>query len=191
LITVVSGVPRSGTSLMMQMLAAGGMPILSDGVRAPDANNPRGYFEWEPAKQLFQEPASISCADAKAVKVISSLLLALPPTQTYRIIFLRRPLDEVVRSQEAMLETLGAKAALGVDRMAAALRAHLKQVETWLAQQSFLAVWPVEYHQLLSDPEGESKRIQEFLGMPLDIESMARQVDTRLYRSRARDPHAL
>ncbi len=95
MITVVSGLPRSGTSLMMQMLAAGGLPPLTDGVREPDIDNPRGYYEWEPIKQLPSNPGVIAKAEAKAVKVVSSLLMHLPQNLEYRIVFLRRPLPQV------------------------------------------------------------------------------------------------
>jgi len=186
MITVVSGVPRSGTSLMMQMLAAGGMPILSDDLRPADKDNPRGYYEWEPAKRLLQEPAAIAQAEGKAVKAISSLLFALPPQFAYRIIFMRRPLVEIVRSQAAMIQRLGtAGAALGTEAMIAALTAHLRQAELWLSGQKFVTTCPVEYHMLLQDPTGEARRIAEFLGLPLDIEAMARAVAPALYRNRA------
>ena len=99
MITIVSGLPRSGTSLMMQMLAAGGVPILSDGERRADADNPRGYLEWERIKQLPKNPALIAEAEGKAVKVISQLLLSLPPGHEYRVIFMQRPLPEVMASR--------------------------------------------------------------------------------------------
>src|SRR2546428_444309 len=102
MITIVSGLPRSGTSLMMQMLAAGGMSILSDGERQADLDNPRGYFEWERIKQLPKEPGCIAEAEGKVVKVISQLLLALPAGHEYRVIFMQRPLAEVLASQERM-----------------------------------------------------------------------------------------
>src|SRR5258708_29037533 len=103
MITIVSGLPRSGTSLMMQMLAAGGMPILSDGERRADSDNPRGYLEWERIKQLPKDPACIAEAEGKAVKVISQLLLSLPPGHDYRIVFMQRHLPEVLKHPHAML----------------------------------------------------------------------------------------
>jgi|GEM_PF-3729795 len=106
MITIVSGLPRSGTSPMMQMLAAGRMPILSDGERKADANNPRGYLEWERSKQLPQDPACIPEGEGKTVKVISRLLLALPEDHEYRVIFMQRPLPEVLASQEVAPPTL-------------------------------------------------------------------------------------
>src|SRR2546425_3967497 len=107
MITVVSGIPRSGTSLMMQMLAAGGMPVLTDRVRAADANNPRGYLELEGVKSLARNPEALADAEGKAVKVISSLLSNLPAGHEYRIIFMCRPLEEIISSQDNMLRRLG------------------------------------------------------------------------------------
>ena len=95
MITVVSGLPRSGTSMMMQMLAAGGMEALTDGTRSGDADNPRGYFEWEPIKQLPRDPGLIAHAEGKVVKVVSSLIMSLPGAHEYRVLFMRRSLDEV------------------------------------------------------------------------------------------------
>src|ERR1700730_8489910 len=107
MITIVSGLPRSGTSMMMQMLKAGGLPVLTDGVRRPDESNPRGYLEWEPAKRLHLIPEAIVVADGKAVKIVSVLLPFLPKHHEYRIIFMRRPLEQVVASQDRMCQRLG------------------------------------------------------------------------------------
>src|ERR1700675_612032 len=107
MITIVSGLPRSGTSLMMQMLDAGGLPVLSDGERKADTDNPRGYLEWERIKQLPKQPALIAEAEGKVVKVISQLLLSLPEGHEYRVIFMQRPLPEVLKSQDEMLRRRG------------------------------------------------------------------------------------
>ena len=107
MIAIVSGLPRSGTSLMMQMLAAGGLPVLSDGERKADADNPKGYLEWERIKQLPKDPSIIAEAEGKVVKVISQLLLSLPEGHEYRVIFMQRPLPEVMKSQEEMLRRRG------------------------------------------------------------------------------------
>src|SRR5208283_2868418 len=104
MITVVSGLPRSGTSMMMQMLVAAGLPILSDNVRKADVDNPRGYLEWEPISHIAYNPEIIAEAEGKAVKVVSNLLQHLPPTHDYKIIFMRRTLAEVIRSQDLMYE---------------------------------------------------------------------------------------
>lgn len=185
MITVVSGLPRSGTSLMMQMLAAGGMPIVSDGERKADIDNPRGYCEWEKIKLLPQQPGLMAEAEDKAVKVISQLLFALPPKHQYQVIFLERPLAEVLASQAEMIKRRGTAApALNAAALTAAMEAHLKQVKNWIKDKTNLTVWPLSYHQLVREPRATAEAIQQFLGIPLDVESMARQVDPSLYRQK-------
>ena len=185
MITVVSGLPRSGTSLMMQMLRAGGLAVLSDDLRQPDADNPRGYLEWEPAKRLPVEPARIADAEGKAVKVVSALLTALPEGHDYRILFLRRPLDEVLASQGAMLRRRGESGpVLDAAAMVRAFDAHLKQVVAAMQRRRSVAVRDLDYHALLRDPLGQATDIQAFLGLPLAVEAMAAAVDPALYRQR-------
>jgi len=184
-ITVVSGLPRAGTSLMMQMLSAGGLTLLSDGQRAADANNPRGYFEWEPIKALPRNPACIAEAEGKVVKVISTLLLSLPAGFSYKVVFMERPLAEVVASQAAMLQKLGTQgAALPPRALEAALESHLKQVKAALRQRPEISVCWLEHHQVLLDPEAAAATVQKFLGVPLDLAAMSAQVDPALYRQR-------
>ena len=183
MITVVSGLPRSGTSLMMQMLAAGGLQVLTDGARGPDGDNPRGYHEWEPVKRLRAAPERIVEAEGKAVKVISSLLAALPADRCYRVLFMQRPLEEVQESQAAMILRLGtAGPSMRKVELAAALRAHLAQVSGWLERQAHMEVARVDYHALLAHPVEEATRIRRFLGVPLDEARMAESVDPSLYR---------
>ena len=187
MITIVSGLPRSGTSLMMQMLAAGGMSILSDGERLADADNPRGYCEWERIKQLPKDPACIAEAEGKAVKVISQLLFALPAGHDYQIIFMERPLPEVVASQAEMIRRRGtAGAALSETALIAGLKMHLNQVNAWLLQRPQISLNRVEYHCVLRNPRAAAEAVQNFLGQELDIEAMTRQVDPALHRQRAR-----
>src|SRR4029450_2106899 len=107
MIVVVSGLPRSGTSLMMQMLQAGGMPLLTDDLRPPDADNPNGYWEYEPVKRLHQDNSWIRKAEGKALKAVSGSLHYLPPQPTYKILFMQRPMQEVLASQTVMLERRG------------------------------------------------------------------------------------
>jgi hypothetical protein len=172
---------------MMQMLAAGGMPILSDGERRADTDNPRGYHEWERIKQLPKDPALIAEAEGKVVKVISQLLLSLPPEHDYRVIFMQRPLTEVMASQDEMLRRRGTYDP-SVDRatVEGAFHAHLHKVYTWLDSQPNVAVCRVHYHRLLREPRETAQRVAEFLPMPMDIEAMTRQVDESLYRQRAK-----
>ncbi len=174
MITVVSGVPRSGTSLMMQMLTAGGLPVLTDDSRQADTDNPRGYYEWEPIKQLPQRPELVAEAEGKGVKVISSLLMSLPPGYNYRIIFMLRPLAEVIASQAEMIRRRGTTGAqLAPAALAVALEAHLKQVGAWLSMRSELPVLRVDYHRVLREPRAAAEEIQRFLGLPLDVEAMS------------------
>jgi len=184
-ITIVSGLPRSGTSLMMQMQAAGGVPIVSDGERVADADNPRGYCEWERIKLLPKAPACIEEAEGKAVKVISQLLFALPAGHDYRIIFMERPLPEVVASQAEMIRRRGTiGAALPEAALIAGLKAHLNQVNAWLAQRPGVELLRVQYHAVLRDPEATAGKLQNLIGRELEVQSMARKVDPLLYRQR-------
>jgi hypothetical protein len=185
MITIVSGLPRSGTSLMMQMLAAGGMPILSDGERQADADNPRGYLEWERIKQLPKEPDCIAEAEGKAVKVISRLLLSLPEGHEYRVIFMQRPLPEVLASQEVMLRNRGtAKPGAVASAIAAAFESHLREVYAWLDSKAYVRTLRVPYHDVLNGAENVGKKLAAFLQSDLDGEAMTRQVDSTLYRNR-------
>lgn len=185
MICVVSGLPRSGTSLMMQMLSAGGLTPLTDGTREADANNPRGYYEWEKAKSLPRNPAYIAEAEGKAVKVISSLLPSLPPQFSYKIIFMERPLAEVAASQAGMIQKLGTQGpALPPEAMIRALDAHLRQVKASLALRPEMAVCWMGHRQVLSDPAAAAASVQQFLGIPLDLAAMAAQADVSLYHQR-------
>jgi hypothetical protein len=185
MITIVSGLPRSGTSLMMQMLVAGGMSALSDGERCPDTDNPRGYLEWERIKQLPKDPGCITEGEGKVVKVISRLLLSLPAGHEYRIIFMQRPLPEVLASQDQMLRRRGTYKE-GVDPavIGAAFEKHLRQVDAWL-RKPYVQLLRVPYRDILSQPEEISRKLSEFLQVPLDVKAMTQQVDASLYRNRA------
>ncbi len=186
MITVVSGLPRSGTSLMMQMLVAGGMPVLFDGERQADADNPRGYFEWERIKLLSKEPDCIADAEGRVVKVISQLLFALPASHEYRIIFMQRPLTEVVASQAEMIRRRGTTgAALPPAALITGLTAHLNQVNAWLRDKGNIFVYRVEHHDVLREPLRISQSIQQFLNCLLDVIAMSQQIDQSLYRQRS------
>jgi hypothetical protein len=185
-ITIVSGLPRSGTSLMMQVLAAGGMPVLTDGERQADADNPRGYFEWERIKLLPQQPDCIAEAEGKAVKIISQLLFALPAGREYRVIFMQRPLTEVVASQAEMIRRRGTiGAALPPAALIAGLGAHLNQINAWLKGKPNISVHRVEHQEVLREPLRIAESIQQFLNCPLNVVAMSQQIDTSLYRQRS------
>jgi hypothetical protein len=182
-IVIVSGLPRSGTSLAMQMLAAGGMPLLVDERRAADADNPRGYFEFEPVKSVAKDASWLAAARGKAVKIVSLLLYDLPPGECYRIVFMERDLTEVLASQRKMLLRRG-KPVGADDEMRRSLELHLAKLNVWLDAQPHIAVRRVGYNALLGQPLAEAGRVAEFLGRPLDVERMAAAVDPALYRNR-------
>ena len=185
MITIVSGLPRSGTSLMMQMLDAGGMPVLSDGERKADTDNPKGYLEWERIKQLPKDPSLIAEAEGKVVKVISQLILSLPAGHDYRIVFMQRPLPEVLKSQDEMLRRRGNTDSIA-DNSAIEehFHRHLVEVNKWLAGKANMQVYRVHYHRVLREPNAVAEEIAAFLQMPLDINAMVGQVDGSLYRNR-------
>ncbi len=187
-ITIVSGLPRSGTSMVMKMLEAGGISPLTDNIRAADDDNPRGYYEFERAKKLKEgDYAWLPEAQGKVVKVIGALLVELPPDYKYRVLFMRRKIDEVLASQSKMLERRGEEKKIDDDTMAVLFQKHVKQVEEWMAKQSNLRYIDVDYNAMLEDPLPQIKQINRFLGGELDdaaVAAMAAVVDPDLYRQR-------
>jgi Sulfotransferase domain len=187
MITIVSGLPRSGTSLMMQMLVAGGMTALFDGEREADADNPRGYLEWERIKTLPNDPGCIAEGEGKVVKVISRLLLSLPSGHEYRVIFMQRPLPEVLASQDAMMKRRGTfKEGANQAAIAAAFEKHLREVYAWMNSKAFVKALCLPYHDVLSQPKEISQKLVDFLGIPLSQDAMCQQVDASLYRNRSK-----
>ena len=186
-IIVVSGLPRSGTSMMMKMLEAAGLPVITDELREADADNPKGYYEFERVKQLDKgDTAWVAGAQGKVVKVISALLEHLPPDYPYRVIFMHRQMDEILASQRKMLERRGEPSEQVSDQEMAQLFAkHLQKVQAWLQAQPNFSVLAVDYNQMLQDPRPHIRRLNHFLGGHLDEEAMAAVVDPQLYRNRA------
>lgn len=190
-IVVVSGLPRSGTSMMMRMLEAGGVPIVADGVREADVSNPRGYFELEAVKDLDKPGRPLPWlppARGRAVKIISFLLTWLPEDYDYQVIFMDRDLDEVLASQQQMLERRG-EAPADAAREAAAVRAtyesHLAQVRRFLGVRRCFSTLTISYREAVADPAGTAARVAAFLGRRLDTAAMTAAVDASLYRNRA------
>jgi hypothetical protein len=183
-IVIVSGLPRSGTSMMMKMLEAGGLAILTDNVRSADEDNPKGYYEFEPVKQIEHDKSWLPTARGKVVKMISALLRHLPLEYRYRVIFMRREMAEVLASQRQMLMRRGEVAKEDDERMAALFERHLAEVEAWLGQQTNVRVLFVSYNNILVDPRGQIRAVNEFLGGGLDADAMAAVVDRALHRQR-------
>ncbi|HMK21125.1 MAG TPA: sulfotransferase domain-containing protein [Terriglobales bacterium] len=187
MITVVSGLPRSGTSLMMQMIVAGGMAPLTDGLRTADENNPKGYYEWEPAKGLKQNPGAITAAEGKVVKIISALLPLLPDGHVCRIVFMMRPLEEVIASQNSMLRRMGKEVPNTSEAsVRAAFEKRLRETGNLLAKRKNMTVLKVEHARVLADPMGQASMVAEFLGTGLSVEAMAARVERALHRERAK-----
>lgn len=185
-ITVVSGLPRSGTSLMMQMLEAGGLPPLTDGERGSDADNPKGYYEFQRVKKLDEgDTAWLPMARGKAVKIVSALLPHLPPNYRYQVLFMRRQLEEVLASQDKMLGRRGAEKKVEDDKMEKLYRKHLREMKEWLNGQEGVEYIEVDFNELVNDPEPVVSRVISFLDVNLDEEAMVSVVDPELYRNRA------
>ena len=188
-IVVVSGLPRSGTSLAMKMLEAGGVPILADGIRRPDISNPRGYYEFEPVKELDKQEkggniAWLNDARGKAVKIISFLLTYLPETYEYKVIFMRRDLHEAIASQNAMLAHRGEARGAADEEIRALYSGHLEQVSRFLRHRSCFSTQMVVYSDVVDRPQEAARSINAFLGGTLDVERMAAVADPALYRNR-------
>jgi hypothetical protein len=182
-IVVVSGLPRSGTSLMMQMLDRGGLPVVTDRAREADVDNPRGYYEFEAVKRVKQDASWIPELRGKAVKAVSQLLYDFPASESYRIVFMERDLDEMLLSQEKMLVRLGRPAA-PAEPMKQAYLLHLERLYDWLRRQPHLRTLFVRYGDLVARPAKQATRVNEFLDRALDVEAMIAAVDPALYRNR-------
>ena len=185
-ITVVSGLPRSGTSMLMQMLDAGGYLCLTDGVRQADADNPRGYFEYEKVKRLRRDCSWLSEAKGKAVKIIAQLIPFLSPQFSYQIIFMERDISEVLASQRKMLQRQGKDGgSLSDTQLHQIFERQVFEVKRVLAQHNILTL-DVMYSDALQRPAKIAEKIQAFLGENLDVAAMAAVIDSNLYRQRCK-----
>jgi hypothetical protein len=190
-IVVVSGLPRSGTSMAMKMLEAGGVPILTDGKRTADESNPKGYYEFEPVMRLHEDSDKRWLADAqgKAVKIISFLLASLPETHNYKVILMHRNLREVMASQSKMLEqrgeSQGADADADDDALLASYKNDVEKTKRLLARRSCFDVLDVDYKYVLDNASAAAARIDAFVGGGRDVGAMAAVVDQELYRNRS------
>jgi hypothetical protein len=185
-IIVVSGLPRSGTSMMMRMLAEGGLPILTDEFRRADDDNPKGYFELEVARQSKDGNfAWLEEANGKGVKVISALLEYLPGEYRYKIIFMERDHTETLASQKKMLDHRGQPSRLSDMEMERQFHQHLAAMKPWLVRQPNMEVLYVNYNALMVEPKSFCEKVTEFLDLPLNQAQMLAVPDQQLYRNRA------
>lgn len=184
-VTIVAGLPRSGTSMLMKMLEAGGLPALTDHVRAADVDNPKGYYEFEQVKQIEHDTSWLESARGHVVKMVSALLRHLPGEYVYKIIFIRRAMPEILASQRKMLVRRGEPAdAVDDTAMAEMFEKHLRTVDAWLMTRENVQVLYVSYNDVLTNPVVQASRINVFLGGGLDEQAMIEVVDPDLYRNR-------
>jgi hypothetical protein len=186
-IVVVSGLPRSGTSMTMKMLEAGGLACVADGVRTADEDNPKGYFEDERVKDLDKDIDTSWLKDArgKVIKIVSPLLQGLPATNHYKILFMRRNLREVLASQKKMLDRRGETSDTADEKMIASYEEHLDKIQFLIRYRPHLEALYIDYRQVIEQPREQAERINDFLGGGLDVDSMVEMVDSSLYRNRA------
>ncbi len=190
-LVLVSGLPRSGTSMLMQMLEKGGMPIVTDKIRTADEDNPKGYHEFERIKEIdkTQDKSWLKQYRGQVIKTISFLLQDLPLDLNYQVIFMRRNIEEVLRSQNKMLERSGSAGTIVADdKMRRNYEFHLKKVYYQLEHIPNFEVLYIDYPAVVEDPLREAKRINAFLGGRLNAEAMAGAVESSLYRNRVAAP---
>lgn len=188
-VVLVSGLPRSGTSMAMKMLDAGGLSVIQDGIRVADEDNPKGYFEDERIKDLaeMEDKSWFRDLRGRVIKVVSSLLQYLPDDNFYRVVFVRRDLHEVMASQQKMLDRRGEVNESEDEMMLKMYEQHLEKVQFQLRFREYFDVLYVNYRDVLSDPQREAGRLNDFFGGQLDVDAMAAVVDPDLYRNR-REP---
>ncbi len=183
-IAIVSGLPRSGTSMMMKMLHAGGIEPIKDGLREADVDNPNGYYEFERAKKIKEDRGWLPDARGKVVKMVSMLLFDLPEDHHYKVVFMRRNMDEILTSQSKMLDRLGTPSGIPNDQMAALFGKHLAKITNWLANRPNIKTLYLQYDEVLADPARTAAELNRFFGGLLDEQAMASVVDPSLYRNK-------
>lgn len=182
-ITIVSGLPRSGTSMMMSMLEAGGMEVVVDNIRSADEDNPKGYYEFEQVKEIRKDRIWLENLRGKAVKMVSMLLYDLPADESYKIIFMLRDMNEILTSQRIMLDRRG-ETGQNREEIARLFSKHLDEIKSWLAQQKNIEVVFVNYNHIIKNPGEIIPIINRFFNEDLNVEEMIRVVDKALYRQR-------
>jgi chemotaxis response regulator CheB len=185
-IVVVSGLPRSGTSMAMKMLVAGGLEAVTDEIRTADEDNPKGYYEDERVKDLAQmdDKSWLARGRGKAIKVISFLLKELPASNNYKVVFMRRDIEEILASQQKMLDRRGETNQTEDEKMATLFEGDLFRARYLMKHNTQFEFLEVHYRQALEDPITAATAIAEFLDMGLDVDEMVGVVDPELYRNR-------
>ena len=187
-ITIVSGLPRCGTSMMMQMLHAGGMPTVTDNIREADRDNPKGYYELELVKKIKEDSSWLEDCYGKAFKMVSLLLFNLPADKKYKVIFMKRNMKEMLASQRAMLKRLDKDTeSEDSDSMQRNFKIHLSKVEKWIGSRENIDVIYMNYNDIVKNPQKNAKMLSRFFQNQLDEKKMAQIVERKLYRQRNRE----
>lgn len=169
---------------MMRMLEAGGLELVVDGDRKPDEDNPKGYFEYEKVKELAKDNSWLTDIHGKVVKIVSPLLYHLPPIYKYKIIFIKRHMEEILASQNKMFERSGRESHVDHSVMAEKFEDHLKKVYKWIEKQKNIECLYVSYNEMIQDPLPSLSKVSKFLGNTLDLKAMTEAIDGSLYRNR-------
>jgi len=183
-ITIVSGLPRSGTSMMMRMLEAGGMQVAVDNIRKADEDNPMGYYELESVKKIKEDASWLDGVQGKVIKMVSMLLYNLPHEKNFNVVFMSRNMEEILASQRTMLQRKGQTNALDDKEMAESYKKHLGEIIKWLNESKNMNVLYLEYNNLIENPRDNAEKISSFLNSKLDVDKMVDVVDKSLYRQR-------
>lgn len=185
-VTIVSGLPRSGTSMMMRILHQGGMETLTDHAREADQDNLKGYYEYEPVKRTAKDSSWVAGAEGRAVKVIYRFVQYLPSDHEYRVVLMRRNITEVLLSQKKMLQRLNQPGGgLSDEQMARAFMRKMEALEVWIDRQPNMARLDASYNAILAEPAFFCESLNTFLGQGLNVGAMTEAIDRSLYRNRA------
>jgi len=186
LITIVLGFPRSGTSMVMRMLEAGGKKVVTDNIKKADEDNPKGYYEFERVKKIKEDSSWLEDTKGKVFKMVSMLLYELPKDQNYRVIFMKRNMDEMISSQRKMLERQKPEQSdVDYKKMASLYEKYLRDIKPWLETQENIDVIYISYNDLIANPLENLTNLSRFLDNRLEVDSMLKILDKSLYRNRA------
>ncbi len=184
-IVIVSGLPRSGTSMMMKTLEAGGMKIVTDEIRKADEDNPKGYYEHEMVKKIKEDTSWLMGTRGKVFKMVSMLLYELPEDENYKVIFMRRRMSEILVSQRKLVERMGQKVdSAGGEEMEKLFNKHLKEIIKWIDEQKNIDVLYVNYNDFVESPQEQTELVNQFLNNKLNTKEAVKVVDKTLYRNR-------
>jgi hypothetical protein len=185
IIVIVSGLPRSGTSMMMRMIEAGGVEVVTDNIRMADVDNPQGYYEFEKVKRIKNDSSWLKGCRNKAFKMVSELLYHLPGNEKYKVVFMRRDMDEMLASQQKMLENLKkSSSSVSNDEMKIIYGKHLRKLKQWLEEQENIDVLYISFNDVIRNPLENAEKVNDFLGGNLNMKKMSHVVEEALYRQR-------